>query len=256
MQWDPPAQLVFDDERGRAFVELMRRVDADAPTTVIDLGCGSGTFTDLLAQRWPYARITGVDSSPAMLEVARMSGSSVNYVRGNIHEWTPHEPVDVLLSNATLQWMPDHLKLLPIWARSIAPGGWLAFHVPANFDEPTHTIREELAAERPFREFLEFMASPTAHDAQRYLRTLTDLGCGVDAWETTYLHVLHGPDPVFEWVAGTSARPTLDALPADYRRKFEIEFKSRLREAYPDTRGSVVMPFRRVFVVARIPSWD
>lgn len=256
MDWDPPAYLVFADERGRAFVELLRRVDAEAPTTVVDLGCGPGTFTELLEQRWPYAHIIGIDSSPTMIDFARSRDSHVDYVQATVHAWEPAEPVDILVSNATLQWVPHHLELLPRWARSIAPGGWLAFQVPGNFNEPTHTIRSELAADEPFHGYLRSTASASGHDAQTYLRALSDIGCAVDAWETTYLHVLRGPDPVFEWVAATSARPTLDALPEDLRTKFEEEFKARLREAYPDTGEGVVMPFRRVFVVARIPSWD
>ena len=98
------------------------------------------------------------------------------------------------------------------------------------------------------------MADHGAHDAATYLRALRHLGCEVDAWETTYLHVLRGPDPVFTWVTGAAARPTLQALPEDLRPPFEDEFKKRLREAYPERNGAVVMPFRRVFVVARAPA--
>ena len=256
MDWDPQRYLSFADERGRAFVELLSRVGAEAPTTVVDLGSGPGTFTELLAQRWPHAHVIGVDSSPTMVEFAAKEIPSVDFVLADLHRWEASEPIDVLISNATLHWVPGHLDLLPRLARAVAPGGWLAFQVPGNFDEPSHTIRRELESRPEFATHVGYVAKGDAHDANTYLRALTDLGCTVDAWETTYLHVLHGRDPVFEWVASTSARPTLDALPAEVRTQFEDEFKQRLHEAYPVQNGTVVLPFRRVFVVARVPYWD
>jgi trans-aconitate 2-methyltransferase len=256
MDWDPQRYLSFADERGRAFVELLGRIHAEAPTTVVDLGSGPGTFTELLARRWPYAHVVGIDSSPTMVEFAAKEIPGVDFVLADLHRWEPTEPIDVLISNATLQWVPGHLKLLPRLARAVAPGGWFAFQVPGNFDEPSHTIRGELETLPEFAPYVEYAAKAAAHDAGTYLRALTDLGCSVDAWETTYLHVLHGRDPVFEWVATTSARPTLDALPPEVRARFEAEFKSRLKHAYPVQDGTVVLPFRRVFVVARVPAWD
>ena len=167
--------------------------------------------------------------------------------------WRPAEPVDVLVSNATLQWVPGHLDLLPHLVGHVTPGGWLAFQVPGNFDEPSHTIRRDLAAEEPYAAHTAGVATPDAFDAATYLTLLAGLGCTVDAWETTYLHALTGEDPVFTWVSGTGARPTLQALPDDLRPAFEDEFKRRLREAYPPGPAGVVLPFRRVFVVAQVP---
>jgi trans-aconitate 2-methyltransferase len=248
--WDPDRYLTFADERGRPFLELVARVDAEAPRRVVDLGCGAGNLTVLLARRWPQAQILGVDSSSEMIGAAPVGGG-VSFTVGDIATWAPAEPVDVLLSNAALQWVPGHLDLLPRLVQAVAPGGWLAFQVPGNFEEPSHTIRRELAAEAPYAEHTTDVATPAAHDAARYLSVLRDLGCEVDAWETTYLHVLHGEDPVFTWVSGTGARPTLQALPDELRPAFEDEFKRRLREAYPARDGGVVLPFRRVFAVAR-----
>src|SRR5690606_34606066 len=129
----------------------------------------------------------------------------------------PSEPVDVLITNAALQWVPGHLDLLPALVDRVADGGWFAMQVPGNFDEPSHTIRRELAAEPPYAAHTDGVAAPEAHDAATYLRVLQDAGPEVDAWETTYLHVLEGPDPVFTWVSGTGARPTLQALPDGLR---------------------------------------
>lgn len=254
-RWDPDRYLTYADERGRPFVELLARIGAERPGTVVDLGCGPGNLTALLAERWPDAAITGIDSSPEMIERARGSVTGVDFEVGDLRAWVAASGgVDVLVSNATLQWVRGHLDLLPALLGAVTPGGWLAFQVPGNFDEPSHTIRAELAGQAPFAEHVRDVAMPAAHDAETYLHALTALGCTVDAWETTYLHVLHGEDPVFTWVSGTGARPTLEALEAadpGLRRQFEEEFRARLRAAYPDTGHGVVLPFRRVFAVAQ-----
>ncbi|WGX97900.1 methyltransferase domain-containing protein [Nocardioides sp. L-11A] len=255
--WDPERYLAYADERGRPFLDLVGRVAAADPRVVVDLGCGPGNLTSLLADRWPAAAITGVDSSDAMIRVASDSSAAerVAFHRADLRDWLAAAPpagVDVLVSNATLQWLPEHLDLLPGLVRAVAPGGWLAFQVPGNHDEPSHKIRAELAAEAPYAAHTAGVARPAAHPAATYLRALQALGCTVDAWETTYLHVLHGADPVFTWVSGTGARPTLQALPDDLRPRFEDAFKARLRAAYPDEGHGVVLPFRRIFAVARV----
>lgn len=257
--WDPQRYLAYADERGRPFVDLVGRVDALDPTVVVDLGCGPGNLTSLLADRWPAAAITGIDSSPDMVRAASdtKAAARIRYAQADVRDWLEEAPeggVDVLVSNAMLQWVPGHLDLLSALVRAVAPGGWLAFQVPGNFGEPSHTLRDELAAEEPYAAHLGGVAVPSSHDAATYLQALQGLGCDVDAWETTYLHVLRGPDPVFTWVSGTGARPTLQALPDDLRPGFEDELKRRLRAAYPDEGQGVVLPFRRIFVVARTAS--
>jgi trans-aconitate 2-methyltransferase len=252
--WDPDRYLTYADERGRPFVELMARVGAEAPASVVDLGCGPGNLTSLLRERWPDADISGLDSSREMIEQARSAEPSITFEVADLRGWAAAgDPVDVLVSNATLQWVPDHLDLLPSLVGRVRPGGWLALQVPGNFEEPSHTIRRDLAAEAPYAEHTRDVAVPSSHDPVVYLEALAGLGCTVDAWETTYLHVLTGPDPVFAWVSGTGARPTLQALPDDLRPAFEDEFRRRLRAAYPERDGRVVLPFRRVFAVAQVP---
>ena len=195
--WDPDRYLTYADERGRPFVELVGRIDAAAPRTVVDLGCGPGNLTRLLAERWPGARVAGLDSSPEMIAAARAADERIAFDVADLREWRPDEPVDVLVSNATLQWVPGHLDLLPALVERVRPGGWLAFQVPGNFDEPSHTIRRDLAAEEKYAAHTRDVAVPSSHDPVVYLDALASLGCTVDAWETTYLHVLTGDDPVF-----------------------------------------------------------
>jgi trans-aconitate 2-methyltransferase len=149
--------------------------------------------------------------------------------------------------------VPDHLGLLPELVQRVAPGGWFAFQVPGNFDQPSHTILRALAADESYAGHTRDVAMSSSHDPEVYLDALSGLGCSVDAWETTYLHVLTGPDSVFTWVSGTGARPTLEALPPDLRADFEREYRRLLATAYPvRPDGSVVLPFRRIFAVAQV----
>ncbi len=257
--WDPERYLAYADERARPFLDLLARVDAPGPRRVVDLGCGPGNLTALLAARWPGADVRGIDASPEMVARARADHPGLAVEVGDLRAWSPDQPVDVLVAHAVLQWLPDHLALLPRLVRSVAPGGWFAFQVPGNFAEPSHALRRELAAEEPYAAHTAGAAEPDAHDPAVYLEALAALGCRVDAWETTYLHVLEGPDPVFTWVSGTGARPTLEALGAaspQLRASFEAELRRRLAAAYPAAPYGVVLPFRRVFVVARRPQGE
>lgn len=250
--WDPEHYLAYADERGRPFIEMLARVGAQTPHDVVDLGCGPGNLTRLLAERWPAARVRGIDSSAEMIQAATEAIGGVHFERADLREWVHRaEPVDVLVSNATLQWVPGHLELLPALVGRVRPGGWIAFQVPANFHEPSHALCAELAARPPYAAHTRDVAVPASHEPDDYLAALVDAGCEVDVWETTYRHVLHGEDPVFEWVSGTGARPTLQALPTDLRERFATEFKDALRAAYPDRGHGVVMPFRRIFAVGR-----
>lgn len=252
-RWDPSLYLGYSGERGRPFVDLLARVGAESPDHVLDLGCGPGHLTALLARRWPSARVRGLDSSPEMVARAQRDVPGVAFEVTDLCDWAAGDDgVDVLVTNATLQWVPGHLDLLPAMVRRLRPGGWLALQVPGNFDQPSHTLRDELAAEEPYATHLRDVARPAAHDPLDYLRALEAVGCEVDAWETTYLHRLSGEDPVFTWVSGTGARPTLQALPDDLRRPFEAELKRRLRAAYPQDGRGAVLPFRRVFAVGRL----
>ncbi|WP_151524463.1 methyltransferase domain-containing protein [Serinicoccus kebangsaanensis] len=255
MTWDPSHYTRYAAERDRPFVELLARVPDLAPGRVVDLGCGPGHGLRWLQHRWPDAQVLGVDSSADMVRAAREGGSQAQVM--DLRHWARADdaPVDLLVTTATLQWLPDHLDLLPELVARVRPGGVLAMTVPGNFTEPSHTLRRDLAARSPYAAHLEGVAVPGSHDPADYLRVLTAAGCEVDAWETTYLHVLDAagedPDPVFTWVSATGARPTLQALPDDLREEFAEEFRAALRDAYPRTDPGVVLPFRRVFAVAR-----
>jgi trans-aconitate 2-methyltransferase len=250
-RWDPDRYLVYAHERGRPFVDLLARVGAERPERVVDLGCGPGNLTALLSARWPGADVLGIDSSAEMVDRARASDiEGVRFEVGDVRSWRPAEPVDVLIANATYQWVPGHLELLPHLVEQVADDGWFAFQVPGNHGEPSHVLLHELAKDPRFSRHTEGVARPHSHNPAVYADALLDLGLTVDAWETTYLHLLTGEDPVFTWISGTGARPTLQALPDDLRPTFEAEYRTLLREAYPPGPHGTTLPFRRVFVVA------
>jgi len=253
--WDPAIYLEFADERARPFGDLMVQVLADSPEQVVDLGCGPGQLTASLADRWPDAAVLGIDSSSEMIARAQpYAHSHLRFEVQDLRGWRPAEPVDVIVSNATLQWVPEHRQLLPRLVDALVPGGWLAFQVPGNFGGPSRELLHGLADDPRFSSYTAGRDRPDAYDAATYLDDLTGLGCSVNAWETTYVHVLTGPDPVFRWISGTGARPVLQALPADLREEFSTEYKRRLVAAYPERPYGTLLPFRRVFVVAQRPA--
>ena len=256
MRWDPDQYLQFAAERGRPFDDLLGRVPEEDPAVVVDLGCGPGTLTRTLADRWPLARVLGVDSSPEMVQRAVAEGTSerLGFSVGDLRDWRPDEPVDVLLSNATLQWVPDHLVLLPSLVDAVRPGGWFAFQVPGNFGDRSHTAMAEVATSPRWRERFDGRdrARPAVEQPAAYLDRLAGLGCTVDAWETTYQHVLQGPDAVVRWVSGTGLRPYLQVLADDDEREaFLADYRALVALAYPERPWGTVLPFRRIFVVAR-----
>jgi trans-aconitate 2-methyltransferase len=260
--WDPRQYAAFADHRGRPFADLLARVDADDPRLVVDLGCGPGELTLGLARRWPNARVVGVDSSPDMLARAREldDDGRVEWVEAAAEDWDPTESggsVDVLVTNATLQWVPSHLRLIPSWVEALAPGGTFAMQVPSNFDAPSHRLMREVAARHPRADDLRpgLARAQAVAQPQTYAALLLDLTPDVDVWQTTYEHVLaadpDGPHPVLEWVRGTGLRPVLGVLDEQEREAFVADYEKELERAYPRKAYGVLFPFTRTFAVAR-----
>jgi trans-aconitate 2-methyltransferase len=250
--WDPQTYLAFGEERSRPFFDLLARVGAESPSYVVDLGCGPGNLTATLCRRWPGADVHGVDASAAMVAQAdALTDDRLRFEVADLRVFAPSRRVDVLVSNATLQWVSGHLALLDDLVAWLSPGGWLAFQVPGNSGAPSHRLLHELAADPRFAPYTADVARLASHEPESYLSHLLGLGLQAEVWETTYLHVLSGPDPVLRWVSGTGARPVLQALPDELRAEFESEYAAALRDAYPARDHGTVLPFRRVFAVAQ-----
>lgn len=261
MAWDPTLYLKFGDERLRPGFELLARIGELPEGPLYELGCGTGVHARALAQRWPGRALTAIDRSPEMLAKAAAEPSPIRWLEADIASWSAPEKGALIFSNATLQWLEDHGRLFPHLLSQLMPGGVLALQMPRNFDQPTHALMRETAAEGPWAATLAaaagratvLRAEPVMPPEAYYdlLRPLA--GSEIDLWETEYLHVLEGEDPVLEWVRATALRPVTEALAGAERGAFIAAYAAKLRRAYPRrASGKTLLPFRRLFLVARL----
>ena len=258
MTWDPTQYQRYGDERSRPFYELVGRVPNARAQTIVDLGCGPGPLTASLGQRWPGAHIIGVDNDAAMIDSAlKHSSAKIRFELGDLATWEPTGAVDVIVANASLQWVPGHRGLLGRWMDMLTPGGALAFQVPGNLDDPHHQAIRALRATQNWTSVGRLSQLPErthgSFRATQYLDTLAPLCTAIDVWETTYVHILPGADPILEWVKGTALRPVLAALDTlDQRDQFCADLAPALQAAYPTKPWGTPFPFRRVFAVATL----
>jgi len=252
--WDAAQYARFSDDRSRPFFDLVAQVHHPDPRNIVDLGCGNGPLTRSLADRWPAARVVGIDSSPEMLVAA--AGCAIpgrlDFIQGLIEDWSPTEPVDVIISNAALHWVPDHPALLPRLCAALAPGGVLAVQMPTRFTTSSQRAIEETVADPRWSAQLAGIGlhRESVMPADRYFDILRGLGLSANIWQTTYLHVLTGDNAVLEWLKGTALRPLLAALPDAERPEFLDELNRRLLAEYPPRGEVTLFPFPRLFFVA------
>jgi trans-aconitate 2-methyltransferase len=253
MSWDPAQYLKFAGERLRPALDLLARVPAESPDTVVDLGCGAGNLAPMILARWPGTRLAGVDGSPEMLEKARADHPRAAFVQADIGAWRPERPVDVIFSNAALHWLDGHERLLPALLEALRPGGWLAVQMPRNFNAPSHTAIVETIEQGPWRARLEpvLRREPVAAPGF-YWRLLERRAAELQVWETEYLQVLSGDNPVAEYTKGTWLKQFLDRLEGAERAAFEADYRARVLAWYPpEPDGRTLFAFRRLFLVAR-----
>lgn len=260
MSWDPDIYSRYGAFRTRPFVDLVSAVQAQSPRTVVDVGCGTAELTASLLNRWPTAAVTGIDSSTEMLAQAPTPANTDAAARFHVEQRDVREfsadDVDVVISNSTLQWVPEHRDLLRRWAGELPDGAWLAVQVPGNFAAPSHELMRALAGSSRWANRLTgvLRSADSVGQPVDYAELLLAAGLEVDVWETTYLHLLTGDDPVLNWVRGTALRPVLEELTPEESAAFESEYAALLRGAYPAGAHGTHFPFRRIFVVAHKPS--
>jgi trans-aconitate 2-methyltransferase len=254
--WDANQYLRFNEERTRPCRELAARIRLDRePARVIDLGCGPGNSTAVLAERWPQAALAGFDSSPEMIAAARRDNPRLEWNVGDIAAWaeTTAPTYDIVFSNAALQWVPHHAAVLPKLLRRVAPSGALAVQVPANIDAPAHVLMREMAASSTWRGFLpQGVREWHVETLEKYYDILAPFAATLDIWETEYQHIMPDAAAIVDWYKGTGLRPFLDALPnEETKTAFTAGYLERIRRAYPSRPdGNVLFPFRRLFIIA------
>jgi len=253
MPWDPSQYLKFSGHRLRPAVDLLNRVNIDSPSIVYDLGAGAGNVTELLATRWPNARVIGVDNSEEMLQQAAKRAANIEWEVGDIGSWAPKEPAELIFTNAALHWIGDHADLFIRLMSSIAIGGVFAVQMPRNFGALSHTSISEAALNGPWRSKLKPLLHPTPVEPPSfYIDLLSPLASSLDVWETEYQQVLKGENPIKEWTKGTWLKPLLDALEEPERLEFENSYAEIVSESYPkESDGTTIFPFKRIFITAQ-----
>jgi trans-aconitate 2-methyltransferase len=259
-EWSPKQYLKFADHRFRPAIELLDRVHIEAPGRIYDLGCGTGDVTRIIASRWPSARVCGLDNSPEMLRKAELDPGRIEWTEGDIEDWAPGDKPDLIYSNAALHWLPDHRQLFRRLASMLSSGGCLAIQMPLSWNANSHRLMRETLVDCgiPGRllgtdELREAVTRNSVEKTATYFDMLDDCAEKLDIWETEYLQVLNGIDPVFEWVQSTGLRPILNGLDEDELDIFVPIYKKRLQEAYPvRSNGQTLYPFRRLFIVATL----
>jgi trans-aconitate 2-methyltransferase len=261
MAWDPGLYLKFGDERLRPGFDLLARIGELPAGPLYELGCGTGVHARAIAARWPDRSLTAFDQSSEMLAKAAAAPSAIAWVEADINHWSAPVPGALIFSNATLQWLGGHERLLPHLLRQLVPGGVLAVQMPRNFAQPSHVLMRDTAREGPWAATLApvrggntVLRDEPVMLPERYYDLLAPLAKGgLDLWESEYLHVLAGDDPVLDWVRGTALRPVTDALSGAAREAFLAAYGAKLRQAYPQrSDGKTLLPFRRLFLIARL----
>ena len=257
--WDANLYLKFADARMRPALDLMGRLDAASGArpghAIYDLGCGAGNISRILAERFPQARVIGIDSSEEMLAKARSQTADrrVSFAKGDLTKFQPSTPPSILYSNAAYQWVEGHIDLFPGLLKLLPSGGQLAIQMPRNHEAPSHALMKQAAQAGPWKTKLEQVRTiRTVYEPARYYDVLKPLTSELEVWETTYQQVLTGKDPVAQYTASTGLRPYMQLLDKAEGEAFYATYAKLLAEAYP-TRpdGITLFPFRRLFIVAR-----
>lgn len=254
MSWSSSQYSKFEAERNRPILDLLAQIRSPAVHTAVDLGCGPGNSTELLLRQFPSATVTGIDSSADMIAAAHKRLPDVAFSLDDIAAWADPGPFDLILANASLQWVPDHAALFPRLLAKLAPGGSLAVQMPDNLEEPAHRLMREIAADGPWAAKLVDVAAARTPlpDARCYYALLREDATQVDVWRTVYHHVLAGgAAAVVEWFKGSGLRPFLDPLSEKERSGFLDLYQAAMAQAYPAfADGTVLLPFPRLFILA------
>lgn len=256
MSWSASQYVRFEDQRTRPVRDLLAAVAPRPVRHATDLGCGPGNSTEVLLQRCPDSQVTALDSDQDMLDQARhrprLNVPRVRFEQADIAQWSAAQPQDLILANASLQWVPEHRTLYPHLVAQLSEGGSLAVQTPDNLDEPAHRRLREVAGSGEWAATFADFSLPPRHAAPFYFELLAPLCERVDVWRTIYHHPLAGGvDAVVEWFKGSALRPYLARLDPVGQTAFLAQYREALRADYPGADDAqVLLAFPRLFVVA------
>ena len=247
--WNSELYLKFKQQRTQPALDLVNRIRTLTPERIVDLGCGPGNSTAVLRSAFPDANITGIDNSQNMIDKATAEHPELSFRLCDAHGLEVGN--DLIFSNACLQWIPDHKRLLPELMGKLNDGGILAVQVPCNGNEPLYRIVFEVAAD-PKWGFQNIALEPNGVlPPEEYFNILSACSSSFDIWETMYYHALPSHQALIDWIKGTRLRPYLNALSEEQAALFEQEILDRTAKAYPVMEnGTVILKFRRLFFTA------
>ena len=260
--WDATQYRRYGSERLRPALDLINAIRATQFSSIVDLGCGTGEITRLLADKWSAETVVGVDRTPNMLARAKSDASRIEWIQADLKTWQPGSSVDLIFANASLHWISNHERLIPQLLSSVNAGGTLAIQMPRNWDAPSHVLlREQLRAlfgTKPSpveAELLRKFDAMEVPEAAWYANLFGQLGVANEIWETTYFHRLEasvdGRNAVLEWLMGTTLRPVLSVLDETAQENYFGALSSALAAVYPTaTDGTTLYPFKRLFILA------
>ncbi len=251
--WDPGLYMRFGDERTRPSIDLVSRINIENPQTIIDIGCGPGNSTRILRQRWPESRITGIDNSPAMIEKAKNDYPGHEWIIADAATFNPDEKYDIVFSNASIQWISNHEKLIAGLMELVGEQGALAIQIPLYRHMPISGLIERTASMGKWK--LETRGCGellTFHERGFYYDLLAKRCSSLTMWETSYIHVMNAHIDILEMIKSTGLKPYLEAMKIENdRRDFLKEVLREIELAYPaQGNGSVLFPFERLFFIA------
>jgi len=249
--WNPGLYLKFRNERTQASIDLVSRINVESPGSIIDIGCGPGNSTQVLHDRWPECIVTGLDNSPSMIAKAKNDYPSQEWILGDVTDINPSVRYDIVFSNAAIQWIPDHKRLIDSMWNMVNEGGAIAVQMPLYQDMPVCGVIERAASER-WPQLADVMDIFTFHEPDYYYDVLSYLSDKIEVWVTDYFHIMDSHKSIIEMIKSAGMKPYLDKLESE---KDKLEFESaalrNIREAYPaQENGRVIFPFKRLFFIA------
>jgi trans-aconitate 2-methyltransferase len=252
--WNPELYLKFDKERTQPSVDLVSRIEYDKPNKIIDIGCGPGNSTQVLVVRWPDAQIIGIDNSAAMIEKAKKDYPNQEWQVIDAGTDTIEGKYDIVFSNATIQWIPNHKELLKKFYNLLTNNGVLAVQVPLFWDMPIGKKLIEIVKNGRWNSIAkEVVEMFTIHNASFYYDSLCENYHSIDIWVSDYFHILNSQFSILEMIRSTALRPILEKLKNDSDKKeFEEMVLKEIAKDYPLQKdGKVLFPFKRLFFMAR-----